>query len=163
MLSVVWCFWKSFAGSILAAFSSQNFLVCCIESSDFLLFYYELPLMSVYVLMHAWMLSSFDNFQSASPLPRSYSLVIQCNQVIVCSCRILNRRVMSVYVLLLAWNSMVSSCPPSWLCVRCNLSKSGCLSRNHLSRATGFWMHRQYLWLFDIFFTFSRVSQSSPY
>lgn len=29
MLSVVWYFRKSFAGSLLAALSSQNFLVCC--------------------------------------------------------------------------------------------------------------------------------------
>lgn len=47
--------------------------------------------------------------QLASPL--------QLNQVTVCSCRVLNRRVISVYVLLLAWNSKVSSCSPSWLYV----------------------------------------------
>ena len=42
----------------------------------------------------------------------------------MCSCRILNRSVFSVYVLLLAWNSKVGSCSPSWLYVFVAVSRS---------------------------------------
>lgn len=87
--------------------------------------------------------------------------LLQFNQVIMCSCRILNRYLISVYVLLLAWISKLGSCSPSWLYVFVAVfSKLGCLSRSRLSHATETWRHRQYLWIFDIFLTFSKVSQS---
>lgn len=92
--------------------------------------------------------------QLASPL--------QLNQVTVCSCRVLNRRVISVYVLLLAWNSKVSSCSPSWLYVFVAVSWSQAvyheiasvmlLGLKGIVSTFGYLIHK---------FTFSRVSQSS--